>query len=169
MTIFKSQQVNLDPQPWRDSEGNRCSADEAGSTPFERFGRDAFDPRPEFEPTRDPHPWQEYENGIGAGSRYRTREAYYTGHERRFEPRREQFDTPVNRILAAFRADLATQREQFPHRDIVYLADRWAGKFGLLATKGGYPTYSGIWALMQDATRPEIDHARRVLTHLANL
>lgn len=73
-----------------------------------------------------------------------------------------------NPILVAFRADLADQNVKFPHRNSAYLAEKWAGRHGLSAIANGYPTYSGIWELMQAATPEQIDQARRVLNRLAN-
>ena len=126
MTIFKSRQVNLDPEPYFDGTFRS-----AYPTLCE------YDPRPEFEPTRDPYPWL-YSYGDRSASNSSSGSA-------RWVPRREQFDTPVNRVLEAFRADDAGEA-------LAQTAIGWlnGGSMG-----DGY------------ATPDEIDHARKVLTRLA--
>ena len=70
-------------------------------------------------------------------------------------PRREQFDTPVNPILAAFRGRLDYQRAVNPV-STSRLAEVWLSNV---------PWYGGV----PGATPEQIDHAHRVLTRLAAL
>lgn len=145
MTIYKSHQVNLDPEPYRNGLGERATT--IDDLPHdERIWFDC-DPRPEFEPTRDPEPyWFQ-------GHRYRSDqvEAVLRNNSQRgapahivWAPRREQFDTPVNRVLVLFRRDAE-------HNGIDS------------ALEYDWPTNSVA------SSADEIDHARRVLTRLANL
>lgn len=108
MTIFKSQQVNLDPEPWL------CD--------YEIDGK----------PVR----------------------SFFDGHGRyTWAPRREQFDTPVNRVLLAFREDVRLNPYTAGFR---MQAEVW-----LIGIDFGLGQHNG-------STQQEIDHARRVLTRLAN-
>ena len=132
--IFKSKTVNLDPEPWVTPYGRTSSEPVNGGD---------YQPRPEFEPTRDPAPWTT--DALG-NSR-----AAEGGWGKRWSPRREQFDTPVNRIMVEF-------REGWSH-DPTYGAANW-----LISLDD--PTWD-VRSVF-DATPAEIDHARRVLTRLAN-
>lgn len=136
MTIYKSRQVNLDPEPYVDpATGERFDRlfVKLNGTPIT-----THDPRPEFEPTRDPEPWCVPSGWQGE------REARFSSYADAAEygrvewtPRREQFDTPINRVLVDARAigwrDPNTL-DQYP--DTAWSAD-------------------------------EIEHARKVLTRLA--
>jgi hypothetical protein len=131
--IFKSRQVNLDPLPWiTDDFGVRWSG-----APDEMPGLSGhYDPRPEFEPTRDPKP---YVREVG-----HTPENYWRVAEPRkgyyWNPRREQFDTPVNPILAVMR---------------------------LTGEPASFYLYAIERGLLDAFTREQIDHAKKVLTRLA--
>jgi len=141
VTIFKSQQVNLDPEPWIHPDSYNRYA-EASPEDFLRS------PRPEFEPTRDPHP---YASALGA------RYAYpgTLGSERLvWAPRREQFDTPVNPLLAEFRLLWAGQTDmQDMAAEMVYnLTD-----------------HDYLWEMQRDTdyTPDQVNHAVKVLERLA--
>ena len=154
MTIFTSQRVNLDREPWVDDHGKRHATEEAwcdacgGCSTYLR-------PRPEFEPTRDPFP---YVSALGA------RYAYpgTLGRERLvWAPRREEFDTPVNRVLEAFRAVGDASAEE------------WAYCLSLAYSGESWPVVDH-WDALEEAVEiigregaDEIDHARKVLTRLA--
>lgn len=125
MTIFKSRQVNLDPLPYVDAVGVRTNHPQG---PADK----RYEPRPEFEPTRDPYPMQGKDGG-----RYR----YVPGRSGSWAPRRAQYDTPINRVLARFR------HASEPEFILRYL-----------------PAY--LIGLEQWATPEEIEHARRVLSRL---
>ena len=141
--IFKSKQVNLDPEPWITFDGIRVGADIMGTK---------YHPRPQFEPTRDPLPWK-CANG---DKRFWSRRAAenHCGTDAIYTPRREQFDTPVNPILVEFRKLWKGQP------DILEMADHWA-RFEL----------DGDWesSMTHEYTMDQINHAHRVLTRLAAL
>ena len=127
--IFKSQQVNFDPLPWVNPNDGARRAHQVKWI----SGPDVFDPRPGFESTRDPHPWL----GLSAGRM--TRYSHNDDQDPRIEwaPRREQFDTPVNRVLVDAR------------------------KIGWRDPKTLDEFFDTSW------TPEEIEHARKVLTRLA--
>ena len=135
MTIFKSHQVNLDPMPAADYRGTRYVAEA-----YPKYAP-LWDPRPEFAPTRDKRPWK-----LTSGWReFPTLEAgTRRGYLPVWMPDREQFDTPVNPILVAFRAGTL---------DVDWFLYEY-----------NHDTDSWVW----DRTPEQIDHARRVLTRLAN-
>ena len=151
--IFKSRQVNLDPL----AEMCHCGTDVANHGPLDNHSPVKVQ-RPEFEPTRDPWPWEHPdgtrwyaedgacwpESGPDAGL------VHEWSNVLKWAPRREQFDTPVNRVLVAFR-DAGRRANLQPWMDVRGLPD---------------PVLAGR---MLHATSDEIDHARRVLTRLANL
>lgn len=146
MTIFKSRQVNLDPEPWVDAEtGKRLDVGDTLTAILE--DRETIDsPRPEFEPTRDSEPWvNTFGNRVRSPGRTDDGEFIWA-------PRREQFDTPVNRVLVDFRAQWDTCVTARERRDVAFAWKRDTGT-------GWNPL---------GATPDEIDHARRVLTRLAN-
>lgn len=98
--IFKSKQVNLDPEPWVDESTLERHA--------ERGIGDDFDPRPEFEPTRDPHPWEIVVTATGEVCDRLSAPGWVTFWDAttehlRWAPRREQFDTPVNEFIENYR------------------------------------------------------------------
>lgn len=141
MTIFLSHRPNLDPEPWREPGRH-------GLRSAHKFGNDdVFDPRPEFELTRDPAPWSN-------GTDHYTREMHVKnpGGSPIWSPRRDRYDTPVNRVLVAFRSTLIA-----PHNEGLSVAQIAAG---WLQAPGFF---------MRDSTSDEIAHARKVLQHLANL
>lgn len=134
--IFKSKQVNTDPEPYV-ANGNRY--------PVERhraFGVAKFDPRPEFNVTRDQAPWRE-------PGRHGGRYAEKFGNDDIWNPRPE-FDHPVNRILVEFRQGRFASLDWFLH-EYCHDTDFWV--------------WDGTDA--ENPTPDEIDHARRVLTRLA--
>lgn len=138
--IFKSRQVNLDPEPYT-YDGFRATRAVAESQA--RWSAVEHVPRPEFEPTRDPKPYE------WNGYRYTPEQRNtFPGQPCNWSPRREQFDTPVNPILVAFRRD---QSEEGGQRHVLSWAE-WLE----------YPT------TLNRYTPEQIDHARRVLTRLAN-
>lgn len=139
MTIFKSRQVNLDPEPWRDERtGDRSPVfiQSLGSALW------VYDPRPEFEPTRDPEPWARDDGWRTSGG------FHLEGRGYGWAPRREKFDTPVNRVLVFF-------REYYGERMLPLHRAAAATLSSLEDIAGGY-------------TPAEIAHARRVLERLAN-
>lgn len=121
--VFKSRQVNLDP--WWGPNVKPGMVVPGGGLVV---------PRPEFEPTRDPKPWLTPGTFDAPGD---TRHADQRSGSSLWAPRREEFDTPVNRVLVDARAigwrDPNTL-DQYPDTD-------WSAD--------------------------EIDHARKVLTRLA--
>lgn len=137
--IFLSQRVNLDPEPWVNPFGNRVRT--PGRTDDGEF---TWAPRPEFEPTHDPEPWacQAFHNGVQCTQR--AAQPWMLDRAGRvWAPRREQFDTPVNRVLVLFRRDVE-------HTGIE------------AALEYDWPTNSVA------SSAEERDHARRVLTRLEN-
>lgn len=148
MTIFKSRQVNFDKTPWAGPEGRRTSFVNPASDAAQSGGW-RFDPRPEFEPTCDPWPHLD-----GLGNRHReavvSADPYYCT---RWAPRREQFDTPVNRVLVDVRAE----------RDGLTNSVALVTYYSAWEQSIGDPTALGYW------TADEIEHARKVLTRLAAL
>ena len=143
MTIFKSRQVNLDPEPWV-AWGVRYP---------KKAGSAYYDPRPEFEPTRDPLPYWDTETDDDDPIRLSFKVDDPTNSVV-WKPRREQFDTPVNPILVEFRKLWKGQP------DILEMADHWA-RFEL----------DGDWesSMTHEYTMDQINHAHRVLTRLAAL
>ena len=154
MTIFKSKQVNTDPAPWRDGmTGRRFASIAQADAEIHDISELEFDPRPEFNVTRDKRPWDASRSRpsslgqIREWRRFASRaEGEGWGQIVEFDPRPE-YDHPVNRILVAFREDVKQPGES------------------LLATAEWY-----LLDLPQSRNTPdEIDHARRVLTRLANM
>lgn len=134
MTIFKSRQVNLDPEPWVAEFGT-----DRYILPDDTSKATVYDPRPEFEPTRDPWPYTHT-----GGSRHAF-PGTLDGERLVWAPRREQFDTPVNRVLGEFR-----ECDGDPVAWLLWLDQTPISQMGV------------------DPTPEEVDHARRVLTRLAN-
>ena len=132
--IFKSHQVNLDPKPYIDKNGNRARWLAAVMFSLE------YSPRPEFESTRDPEPWVSKNHG-GRGA------THLTYDDMAWAPRREQFDTPVNRMLVFF-------RENYGDEDKSVSVEYWVEQLD-------DPT------LKEDYTPDEIEHAQNVLARLA--
>lgn len=159
MTIYKSQQVNLDKEPYL-FQGHRYRADQVEGIRRNNSQRNApahvvYDPRPEFEPTRDPFPWAVvYLDGSVHDYRADNLGPLEPGERFEFRPRREQFDTPVNRMLVAFREDCADP--DFEVNSVVEYAQAWLNNT------------PGIDVDWDTFDLDEIDHARRVLTRLAN-
>jgi len=146
--VFKSKQVNTDPKPWvhhYDSTDRSSSDDLPG-------GLRDYKPRPEFNVTRDSEPWA-LRQANGTDIRMARREDFMpitVGI--RFDPRPEH-DHPVNRILSGIREDVANSADL--GHDVRATAEYWL-------------SFSDDWD--KDgltATPDEIDHARRVLTRLA--
>lgn len=135
--LFKSRQVNLDPEPWITFDGIRVAADIMGTK---------YDPRNEFEPTRDPHPWTC--KNPAADCRASIRNA----HENEWAPRRDEFDTPVNPVLDHF-------RNMHGHKiggPLASAAAAWRTSLRDMQIVGAY-------------TEPQVTHARKVLSRLAAL
>lgn len=141
--MFISQRPNLDPTPWENMGGHRVGPKAAAvmHLPIPGWTKN---PRPEFEPTRDPEPWRSKNHVIRYTQAQHDSMLY--SEVLRWAPRREQFDTPVNPILVAFRAD-----DSF--------AQTWLDDLDL-------GSGDAFWCL---PTPTEIDHARKVLTRLAAL
>lgn len=135
--MFVSQIPNSDPEPYyvEDDYGHRIHVDGW----FALDDTATFDPRPEFDHTRDPEPWAF--QGVRASVR--------PSGDWRWAPRREQFDVPVNRVLEAFRGIEADE----PGSAAYYLD----------SMRQNAPLFH------RDFTTEEIDHARRVLSKLANV
>lgn len=101
--MFKSREVNTDPVPWKlglNAYGYGLRQSTRGVGPDWEYA-----PRPEFAPTRDPQPWEVIESAVTPAPRF----AHYhqllaAGHFGRYNPRREEFDTPVNPALVWLRA-----------------------------------------------------------------
>lgn len=146
-TRFKSHQVNLDLEPWVTHHGVRAAK------PGEVALAWAYDPRPEFEPTRDPLPFIIH-NSRGEGRRYSRREVEPLRESLSVEwaPRHDQFDTPVNRVLVSVREGLKIRAGR--ERELI---DLWLGNLRPISNPAqGF----GV-------TEAEVDHARKVLTRLA--
>ena len=159
--IFKSRQVNLDPL----AEMCHCGTDVANHGPLDNHSPVKVQ-RPEFEPTRDPEPWKNVHNGGQLPNTESLARLWRNGEGNRthwvWAPRREQFDTPVNRVLEAFRAVGDAD------------AEAWAYCLSLAYTGESWPVIDH-WDALEDAVEQigkggmdEIDHARRVLQRLAN-
>lgn len=143
--IFKSKQVNLDPEPWKCYQTGERQA-EPGHHPD-------FDPRPEFEPTRDPMPViHHHAECILNGERLEG--LAFSGDE--WAPRREHFDTPVNPILADFR------RVWIGEPDFMEAVEFWRDGLDEAGQDG-----PDQWT--ENYSVEEIDHAHRVLSRLAAL
>lgn len=155
--IFKSRQVNLDREPYVWPSGVRSMFSEGlGSDGV--YQKLTHAPRPEFEPTRDPEPWQ-----WSTQPEWRTADAtriIKTAGRWVWAPRREQFDTPVNLILQDFRSDVRVNGT--PVEEAVLDTLQWVK---LYAQPG---SVEGVGGVFLEITAEMIDHARRVLTRLAN-
>lgn len=149
--IFKSKQVNTDPEPWVAPNGKRGATNPI-LLPNGNIVMGEFDPRPEFNVTRDPEPCRNEDSA----ERLTAQEAEQdraTGWEVTFDPRPE-FDHPVNRILAGVREDVNNSADL--NHDTKATAEFWL-------------SFSDDWDKDGlNATPDEIAHARRVLTRLAN-
>lgn len=158
LVIFKSRQVNLDPDPYVIANTElRVSSPSATA-----YIVSHFDPRPEFEPTRDPAPWRfVYDEPMRAATAERDRRGWHNdGQTVEWAPRREQFDTPVNPILVEFRASWGSVAYDGPRDQIA----SW-----LAALKGTERTIKRRgYSLGSDPTPEQIDHARKVLNRLAH-
>lgn len=148
MTIFKSRQVNLDPEPWIgwDAEVN---GERRSGTPF---GYAQFKPRPEFEPTRDPLPYFDTESDDDDPLRL-PHKVHDPTNSVVWKPRRDQFDTPVNPILVAFRGVQDNSDESMRYEASEMLAD----------------LDNGTWHGWDDVNSDHIAHARLVLGRLSRL
>lgn len=137
--MFLSQRPNNDPQQWQHRVTGKRFPDpyEAGT----EAGLCDDNPRPEFTQTRDPLPWIDARGIRWADSRVTNVT---------WSPRHEEFDTPVNRVLAAFRSHYWSFR---PENAEAWLKDMNEGD--------GY----GFDATLS-ATDAEVEHARRVLSKL---
>jgi hypothetical protein len=149
--IFKSKQVNLDPNPYvSEISGLRRPAPTDTNPSIWRYA-----PRPEFEPTRDPYPWRNrYDGSRWADPGIDLGAVMPGAGVLDWAPRRDQFDTPVNPVLAEFRKLWAGQVDMF---------DQAAE----LADNLGDVDY--LWELQRDTdyTPNEVTHARKVLERLA--
>lgn len=149
--IFKSRQVNLDPGPWVDPTGKRW--------PRRALTDEVFDPRPEFEPTRDPEPYtvrgdrNQWRESLSEGQRILGDPIYHPRFKVEWSPRREQFDTPVNPILVCLRS---VAGDGFRRDDLLNLL-----------FEVNHPTHVLTGYVVKNASSEQIDHARRVLTRLA--
>lgn len=162
--IFKSRQVNLDPTPWVYAlMGPATDTFTPAREATQITGGFAYRPRPEFEPTRDPRPWLvSVADGSGLPDFRAASLATIDAlpHREKFDlliewaPRREEFDTPVNRLLLEFRR-------------------LWAGQVDMLeqAAEMAYNLgdHDYLWELTQDTdyAPAEVEHARKVLERLA--
>ena len=150
--IFKSQQVNLDPEPW---VGIRPLRHRVAAPPKrETYDTYHFDPRPELAPTRDPFPYAYVHPNGNLGARMQDPDGL-TDKEWEWAPRREQFDTPVNRVLVTFRSAVRLAARAHGERGLEYAVEEYLW----LIEQSGYDKYY---------TPDEIDHARKVLTRLAS-
>lgn len=161
MTTFKSRQVNLDPAPYRAVKGGVRSGENVAEG-MRRIGVEVvYDARPEYEPTRDPYPWLIVGDGLTESDDYRLASPDWTSfwepskQEALWRPRREQFDTPVNPILEAFRKRV--EREGANGLNATTLAKAWTT--GSVITRVQYDL---------GASQAQTIHARKVLTRLAN-
>lgn len=135
MAIFKSQQVNLDPEPWLVEDYDGWGRQWRQATPGVGDEISTWAPRREFEPTRDPEPWARDDGWRTSGG------FHLEGRGYGWAPRREQFDTPVNRVLLHLRKKCGDIYELMFDLD-----SRWVEGF----------------------TYDEVCHARKVLDRLAN-
>lgn len=110
---------------------------------------------------RDPEPWvAEYDDGTDV--RHATAEGVPTGVVFRHSPRPE-FDTPVNPILVAFRNSSLTWDWKSSVFEIGFY--HWE-------VFGGFKAWNEEDHALHSftvATPEQIEHARKVLTHLARL
>jgi hypothetical protein len=157
---------SYDPWPCVDAEGGRWDAE--GGVCWPESGPNAglvhewstalrYDPRPEFEPTRDKFPWAVIlppNLRINATARYATREeaeaAWGAPYVVRWEPR----DRRRNRLLIALR-----------------LSVEGTGRSPSEVARAWLSDLNEVWTLHLDRGHlsDEIAHARKVLTLLATL
>ena len=155
--MFLSQRPNNDPQPvYRPSDGKRGGLmglhpnllpGEHG--PFGRLERLHYSPRPEFTQTRDPRPWL-----CACGLRHEKRQRTRCAPD--WSPRHEEFDTPINPILADFRETRRVSNWKFLARNWLELLDEDPEMLDTF-----------VWHPIVNPTQSEIRHARRVLHLLA--
>lgn len=147
MRLFKSREFNLDREPFV-IDGIRRSREWALTHASITL---QYDPRPEFEPTRDPDPYEQldlYGNVCGRASREDV--ARRPGRVR-WAPRREEFDTPVNPILVTFRAGLGHyETDDGEEADASQQAALWLADWGNV-----------------EGAADQIEHARVVLTAMS--
>jgi hypothetical protein len=153
MAIFKSRQVNLDPEPYFIQEKGKYYSKEAllADESEVMWNIAILQPRPEFEPTRDPYPWAcQALHDKGSCGRRAAQPYQLDRVGRAWAPRREQFDTPVNPILVTFRWAVTISARTAPS-----LAREWIEN----------PYYQHSLTVSPD----QIEHARKVMTRLASL
>lgn len=148
MTAFLSQRPNNDPFPMVGKDRYPANVTPDG-TPLR------FDPRPEYDHTGDPQPWfsaghqwsEQFKREIEASG-------VYWGQPWEWAPRREQFDVPVNVYLAAYRSYV----QDFGDDDLSEARIRSEELDNLFKSPA-----------VQSISKPQIDHARRVLAKLVNV
>lgn len=120
-----------------------------------------YDPRPEFEPTRDPYPWDGVRvegwkpQRISAAEGYRRTVRGESGPRGfAYAPRREEYDTPVNPLLTELRADSRPGAVS----DLLDWLERYS-------KEGPVEGLDGKEIVL---TKENIGHAKRVLTRLAH-
>jgi len=156
MTIFISQRPNNDPAPYVVTLTKRTPFSNPMSTgSMDEFVREESrvrDPRPEFDHTRDPEPVVDSRTGI----RHVGGNCYFGERPTcQWAPRHEQFDVPVNRVLAAYREYVGNFGD-----DDRSEAERRLEELSTL-------DWSSIPAF--EPTPEELDHARRVLAKLVGV
>lgn len=137
--IFKSRQVNLDPEPYVDQHGTTRSpdGDPAGHDFDVRFH---YAPRPEFDATRDPLP---NVLAFDTSVRLSDEDAYWAQARAIVRSPRPEFDTPVNRALVDFR-----------------------NRHALNGTRDDAAEWLEVGIDPWHYSPEEVEHARRVLTRL---
>lgn len=141
--MFLSQRPNNDPKPFEIPNTYDALTGEGNVRLSKKADGAVLAPRPEFTQTRDPHPY--------VGPNGATRHAFpgWLGSDRLvWSPRHEEFDTPVNAILAAFR--IARH-----------------GGISVQEQASGWLAVLKVRFAEDDATPEQFDHARRVLHLLA--
>lgn len=147
MTIFTSRTPeSYDPYPYRNTaDGSRWP--DNGGDPILL----PHDPRPEFEPTRDPEPWATH--GENNSWRSTTEEAHrILGDPAFYHPR--------------FHTEWAP-RDRNRNRILIELRALGANLAGLTDTTVAYTI--AAMQMYVEATPAEVEHARKVLTRLANV
>jgi hypothetical protein len=140
VTIYKSRQINTDPVPMVSGNPPTHHPRYADCSPSCKF-----DPRPEFNATRDPLPVRNIHSKRPGD---RKAAGWPLGAVHEWAPRPE-FDNPVNPILVQLRGEHAIAGYGLADRARSMLSD-----------------LDRDWRA--DFTAEQIDHARRVLTRLAN-
>jgi hypothetical protein len=141
VTAFVSQRPNTDPEPYLYPDGHRNSVGGAWAGQWPKLA-----PRPEYTQTRDKEPWVTNQG---------VRSEFPIHGRSKWDPRHDEFDPPVNPIIAAYRSE--------PDFDL------WDIGFAMFTTYGGEKSWEQpghYFHCFVVASPTEIDLARRVLSKL---